>query len=129
MMRSSEGATSRRAEIQSAPASAIRIASIASTGAINIGTGIATTASKRDDRGDPHQQLRRKDRHLASMRDGDGAHHLVNRVVGAHPLDLGARFQHHAMAQRRADDRLHVFGQNEVAPFQRRDRFRAAHHP
>ncbi len=45
MVRRSEGAISCRAAIKSIPASAIRLASIASTGAINIGTGIAAIAT------------------------------------------------------------------------------------
>jgi hypothetical protein len=44
------------------------------------------------------------------MRDGHRSHDFVDRVVRTHALDFRAGLEDHAMAQRWADDGLHVLG-------------------
>jgi hypothetical protein len=40
--------------------------------------------------------------------------------VGAQALDLDGRVELHAMAERRGDHALHVFGQHEIPPLEHR---------
>jgi hypothetical protein len=44
------------------------------------------------------------------MRDRNGTHHLVDRLVRSHPVYFSARFEHQAMAQCRANHSLYVLG-------------------
>ena len=63
------------------------------------------------------------------MRHWHAAHDFLDDLVRRHALDLGAGFQHHAMAQRGTDHSLNILGQNETASLQACDCLGRAHHP